>query len=49
MFRFLSIAVLIGLMTGVNPSQGPSTGGGTPRAADPRSQHARLCHGERIT
>ena len=52
MFRFPSIAFLISLMTGLDPAmaQAPAAGRtpGAPDAADPRSQHARLCHGERV-
>ena len=54
MFRLLSIAFLISLTTGLDPAmaQAPTRRRRTPAApdaADPRSQHARLCHGERIT
>ena len=55
MFRLLSIAFLISLMTGLDPAmaQAPAPRrartSSAPDAADPRSQHSRLCHGERIT
>ena len=55
MFRLLSIAFLVSLMAGIDPAMAqtaatpaPPRHGPAADAADPRSAHSRLCHGERI-
>ena len=59
MFRLLSIAFLIGLVAGSDPAMAqprsrlrlklqPRPHARRARRRHPRSQHARLCHGERV-